>query len=53
MWKCDKCENVEMCRKRHFERSLEAKRRDEVRNLVPFIGTKYMGIGMIYLDVNG
>jgi len=36
---------------RHFERS--PPEADEVRNPVPFIGTEYIGIAMIYLDVNG
>jgi len=43
MWKC--------AGNRHFERILEAKRRDEVRNLVPFIGTKYIGTDLNCLDV--
>ena len=45
MWKCDECAGS-----RHFERS--PPEADEVRNLVPFIGTKYSGTGIIYLDLN-
>jgi len=46
MWKCDEC-----ARSRHFERS--PPEADEVRNPVPFIGTKQIGLRVIYHDANG
>jgi len=48
MWKCGNVKMWKCAGSRHFERS--PPEADEVRNPVPFIETKY--IGVIYLEVN-